>query len=195
MRAGMPGRQLLESQGAALLAGGNLDLLGSVRRRGAAMGPEHTPYALIAGGVLTIAGKTDPGVVLGARLDLARVVAEAATPVDVALEPGLGAGPARVAAAFTAWRRLPAGHLLADEVALLGLRGRLSVAVQVVAPDPNDPSVPIAEPSLWPEPVPCPLVNKLEWAPGAFVRFLLHAEVVPGEVLPGLERIELRVRD
>lgn len=185
----MSAQELVEGSGVALIAGGDVTVSGSVVRDAGPGDRTGAPFAVLCGGRARLFGRIPAGCVLAPENLVLEGAAALAKIVRAPLTRAAPPGAATVAEAWTPWLPLPRGRTRADEVRIEGLVGKLAVAVQLAPPNPLDASRPVEDESCMTQPLPLPLTVPLEWTPGSHVRFLLRAELAPGQPLPEIAGI------
>ncbi len=204
---------LLERAGLGLLAGGSLRVAGTLRHARPNPADPYTSIACLAGGGvhITPSGVVPPFLLLAREPSNGRAgqspwtgSLERPVSVLVSLTPGLPQGGSLKAGAFTAWmpvspRALGAGDLVVrmieaspglrlDIESVAGRDGRpLTTLRRHAATLDVSPGIDRAQSDQSLE-VPFPVF------PGEFVRFRFRADVVGGETLPHVQRVELRSR-
>jgi hypothetical protein len=167
---------IIEQSGCTLLAGGDIIVRGRIVHAAGSATSSQSPLSLVAGGELVLTGRIPPRTVIGGKV-VGQV--QAPEPVTVRLHPSLPptAGPLR-AAAWTAWRKLPAYHRGMVAGRAIGVAGGLRVHVQTAPADPLDPTRPDERPEVLRRST--PLNEGFEPPPGSFVRFRLEADLDGG---------------
>lgn len=186
--------ELLDDAHVALVAGGDLEISGSIVHE--ASGNDHdrgaSPITLLCGGRLTlgVTASLPAGTVCataggGQRQESASLHT---VPVVAWMRPAPPEGVELDAVAWTPWQLIPESQSGAIEPVLVGAKGDLRVAVQVADPDPLA-ARPLDDPQVLRPPEPLPLDRTLFAPAGSYVRFELRARVRAGVALPSLERI------
>jgi hypothetical protein len=189
--AWVPEGELAGLAGCVIVAAGDIEVAGRIEHaeEGLPMGP---PLALVAGGRITLTGRTPPGLVYACEGDVVGH-AQAASRRRVRLQRGWAGLGLTQAAARTDWLPIPAwatGEVLTK---MLDVEGLIDVYTQIAPAHPLDPTRPDPQPESWSQPRPAN--ESLVDVAGRFVRFELRAAVQPAPApLPSLAGIRLVTR-
>ncbi|MGE3172965.1 MAG: Ig-like domain-containing protein [Planctomycetota bacterium] len=174
-----------------LLAAGGIDLRGAVTAPALA-GGNGAPLALVTAGELTLSGVVPPGTVLATERgnSLAAPAADRCVAVRVRLEPGVPPGTEVLCSAYTPFRALPADRGAAS-ARIERTDPALRVAWQTLPPDPRRRDLPDLDPARAAPARELVDGQRIDAAPGAFVRLRCEARVHGGVALPRLLRVRL----